>query len=49
MQLVSFPNEFRYKLLATMSLDFGLAWIIEYICWFFFSNNRPQKSLFPKE
>ena len=49
MQLVSFPTEFRYKLLATMSLDFGFAWIIEYVCWFFFSNNRPQKSLFPKD
>jgi cation-transporting ATPase 13A1 len=48
MQLVPFPAEFRNKLLITMSLDFGVAWLIEYVCWFFFSNNKPQQSLFPK-
>jgi manganese-transporting P-type ATPase len=49
MELVSFPDEFRYKLLATMALDFGLAWIIEFFCWFFFSNNKAKSSLFPKD
>ena len=49
MQLVPFPPEFRVKLLATMSLDFGIAWLIETVCWYFFSNNRPQKSLFPND
>ncbi|KAJ2993374.1 hypothetical protein HDV02_002451 [Globomyces sp. JEL0801] len=48
MQLVPFPDEFRTKLLTCMALDFSLAWGIEYVCWYCFSNNKPQKSLFPK-
>ena len=47
MQLVPFPDEFRNKLLATMALDYGLAWIIEMSCSFLFSDNRAKPSLFP--
>jgi cation-transporting ATPase 13A1 len=49
MELVPFPDEFRLKLLATMALDFGVAWAIEFVCWFFFSNNKAKKSLFPTD
>ncbi|KAJ3322025.1 hypothetical protein HDV06_003625 [Boothiomyces sp. JEL0866] len=48
MQLVEFPDEFRYKLLACMSADFLGAWLVEYVTWYFFSNNKAKKSLFPK-
>ncbi|TPX66718.1 hypothetical protein SpCBS45565_g04261 [Spizellomyces sp. 'palustris'] len=48
MQLVPFPDEFRYKLLVTMALDFGGAWVIEQICTKLFSDNRPKASLFPR-
>lgn len=47
MQLVPFPDEFRWKLLATMAGDFSIAWGVEYLCWSFFSNNAPKASLFP--
>lgn len=48
MQLVAFPDEFRVKLLTTMFLDLGVAWLIEVGTWSLFSNNAPQASLFPK-
>jgi cation-transporting ATPase 13A1 len=47
MQLVTFPDEFRTKLLLTMTADFGIAWIIEYISWSLFANNAPKASLYP--
>ena len=49
MQLVPFPQEFKIKLLTTMSLDFGVAWLCEFVTWSLFSNNKPQKSLFPSK
>ena len=49
MQLVPFPQEFKIKLLTTMSLDFGVAWFCEFVTWSLFSNNKPQKSLFPSK
>lgn len=49
MQLVPFPDEFRIKLLATMAGDFGVAWLIEFVSWTYFANNKPQASLFPKD
>ena len=46
MQLVPFEEEFRMKLLSVMVLDFGLAWLIEMICWKLFSDFKPKASLF---
>lgn len=37
--------QFRYKLIATMVLDFGLAWLVEQIVSSFFSDNKPKESL----
>ncbi|TPX56048.1 hypothetical protein PhCBS80983_g04821 [Powellomyces hirtus] len=48
MQLVPFPDEFRYKLIATMALDFGGAWAVEQVCTYLFSDARPKASLFPR-
>jgi cation-transporting ATPase 13A1 len=48
MELVSFPDEYREKLLFAMAVDFGGAWLVEYVTWYLFSNNKPQKSLFPQ-
>ena len=45
MQLVPFPEDFKYKLMATMVFDFGGAWIVEQITAFLFSDNRPKKEL----
>ncbi|KAJ3085284.1 hypothetical protein HK102_000140 [Quaeritorhiza haematococci] len=45
MQLVPFPEEFRNKLLITMGLDFGVAWLIEQVTSALFSDNRPKASL----
>ena len=45
MQLVPFPDDYREKLLMIMVFDFGGSWVVEYICWWFFSNNKPKKSL----
>jgi cation-transporting ATPase 13A1 len=49
MELVTFPNEYRVKLIACMLVDFIGAWLIEYVTWYLFSNNKPKKSLFPKK
>ncbi|KAI9105844.1 hypothetical protein DFS34DRAFT_31509 [Phlyctochytrium arcticum] len=48
MQLVPFPDEFRYKLMAAMALDFGGAWLWEQLCTKLFSDNRPKAKLFPR-
>ncbi|KAI9204679.1 uncharacterized protein BJ171DRAFT_505077, partial [Polychytrium aggregatum] len=45
MQLVPFPDDFRYKLLATMVFDFGGAWLWEMGMATMFSDNRPKPSL----
>ena len=45
MQLVPFPDEYRAKLLYIMIFDFGGSWVVEYITWYFFSNNKPKSSL----
>ena len=45
MQLVPFPEVYRQKLLAIMVFDFGGSWVIEYVTWYFFSNNKPKASL----
>ncbi|KAJ3038828.1 hypothetical protein HDV00_000316 [Rhizophlyctis rosea] len=47
MQLVPFPGDFRYKLLATMAIDFCGSWVVEQICAALFSDNKPKASLFP--
>ncbi|KAI9339089.1 hypothetical protein BDR26DRAFT_862609 [Obelidium mucronatum] len=46
MQLVPFPDDFRYKLMATMAFDFGGAWVVEVITNFLFSDNRAKAELF---
>ncbi|KAI8618780.1 hypothetical protein BC830DRAFT_1208454 [Chytriomyces sp. MP71] len=46
MQLVPFPDDFRYKLMATMAFDFGGAWTVEVITNYFFSDNRAREELF---
>lgn len=57
MQLVPFPDQvclfdyftqqkFRYKLLAAMVLDFGLAYTWERMCDLLFSGNKPRRELF---
>ncbi|ORY38145.1 hypothetical protein BCR33DRAFT_754574 [Rhizoclosmatium globosum] len=46
MQLVPFPDDFRYKLMATMAFDFGGAWVVEVICNYLFSDNRAKAELF---
>ncbi|TPX49333.1 hypothetical protein SeMB42_g02634 [Synchytrium endobioticum] len=45
MQLVPFPGDFKYKLMACMALDFGLAYVIEQVCSSMFSDNKPKSSL----
>ncbi|KAJ3378069.1 hypothetical protein HDU92_007711 [Lobulomyces angularis] len=45
MQLVPFPEEFRQKLILTMVLDYSLAWVVEQICSYLFSDNKPKSSL----
>ncbi|TPX34013.1 hypothetical protein SmJEL517_g03262 [Synchytrium microbalum] len=45
MQLVPFPGDFKYKLMACMGLDFGVAWLIEQVCSWMFSDNKPKASL----
>ncbi|KAJ3051115.1 hypothetical protein HK097_007915 [Rhizophlyctis rosea] len=47
MQLVEFPGDFRYKLMGTMALDYVGSWVIEQICSYLFSDNKPKASLFP--
>ncbi|KAJ3131259.1 hypothetical protein HK100_006575 [Physocladia obscura] len=46
MQLVPFPDDFRYKLIATMAFDFGGAWVVEMITNYLFSDNRAKEELF---
>ncbi|KAJ3071425.1 hypothetical protein HDU98_005354 [Podochytrium sp. JEL0797] len=46
MQLVPFPDDFRYKLMATMAFDFGGAWVVEVVCNWLFSDNRARAELF---
>ncbi|KAJ1981866.1 putative cation-transporting ATPase 1 [Dimargaris verticillata] len=41
-QFVPLPAEFKPRLLAAMTLDFGLAWLIEVVCSSLFSDNRPK-------
>ncbi|KAJ3156879.1 hypothetical protein HDU86_003414 [Geranomyces michiganensis] len=48
MQLVPFPDEFRTKLMTTMALDFGGAWLVEQACSWFFSDSKPKPSLWPR-
>ncbi|KAI8852835.1 hypothetical protein BC829DRAFT_424798 [Chytridium lagenaria] len=48
LQLVPFPGDFRYKLMATMAFDFAGAWIVEQVVSSLFSDNRP-KSAFDDE
>ncbi|KAJ3205031.1 hypothetical protein HDU67_009150 [Dinochytrium kinnereticum] len=45
LQLVPFPGDFRYKLLATMAFDFFGAWLVEAVTSALFSDNRPKKAL----
>lgn len=45
MQLVPFPYEFKVKLISTMLLDYGIAWLVELLCAFAFSDNRPKAAL----
>ncbi|KAJ3101770.1 hypothetical protein HDU97_001054 [Phlyctochytrium planicorne] len=45
MQLVPFPGDFRYKLLAAMAFDFFGALIVELVTSSLFSDNRPKKVL----
>ncbi|CAG8770423.1 13316_t:CDS:2, partial [Ambispora leptoticha] len=42
LSLVPQPFDFKTKLTAIMLLDFGLAWVIEIICKFFFAHNKPK-------
>ncbi|CAG8522745.1 9987_t:CDS:10 [Ambispora gerdemannii] len=42
LSLVPQPFDFKTKLTATMLLDFGLAWVVEIICKFFFAHNKPK-------
>eukprot|EP00842_Homolaphlyctis_polyrhiza_P005150 jgi/Hompol1/5636/HPOL_004583-RA len=49
MQLVPFPDEFRFKLLATMGLDYFLAWTVEMVTAWLFSDNKAKASLFPPD
>ncbi|KAI9343312.1 hypothetical protein DFJ73DRAFT_841861 [Zopfochytrium polystomum] len=46
MQLVPFPEDFKWKLVATLVFDFGGAWVVEQVCSYFFSDNSPRKELF---
>ncbi|KAJ3027019.1 UNVERIFIED_CONTAM: hypothetical protein HDU68_004637 [Siphonaria sp. JEL0065] len=46
MQLVPFPDDFRYKLMGTMAFDFGGAWVVEVITGYLFSDNRAKAELF---
>jgi cation-transporting ATPase 13A1 len=48
LELVTFGDAFRFKLITTMVLDFGVAWLIEMVCLTLFSDNRAKASLFPK-
>ncbi|KAJ1550225.1 hypothetical protein HK405_001115, partial [Cladochytrium tenue] len=45
LQLVPFPDDFRYKLVSTMAFDFGGAWVVEMVCTYLFSDNRPRPEL----
>ncbi|KAG9303466.1 hypothetical protein G9A89_013793 [Geosiphon pyriformis] len=42
LSLVSQPFDFKTHLIATMLIDFGLSWLIEITCKFFFANNKPK-------
>jgi cation-transporting ATPase 13A1 len=45
MQLVPFPDEFRWKLVTVMVGDYACAWCVEVACAWCFSDNKPKKTL----
>ena len=47
MVVAFFVQQFRYKLMGTMALDYVGSWVIEQICSYLFSDNKPKASLFP--
>ncbi|CAG8477163.1 1644_t:CDS:10 [Funneliformis mosseae] len=42
LQLVPLSNEFKFKLVNTMIIDYCVAWLIELVCEYLFANNKPK-------
>lgn len=42
LELVVLPQSFKTQLIAAMVLDFGLCWIIEWVCFTLFADNKAK-------